>query len=121
VLRDPRQKRFFKAKDMSDLFQLGDQYAHAPETAQIFAGINSEIPLIEAGHATHLTTPSLQPPPEDADTDALLDGGANGGGVHPPEEGGFVYIHFHNSSSLCSLESLVRLDLRRNTKDPTIA
>lgn len=61
VLRDPRQKRFFKAKDMSDLFQLGDQYAQAPETAQIFAGINSEIPLIEEGRATALTTPSLQP------------------------------------------------------------
>ena len=60
VLSDPRQKRFFKAKDMSDLFQLGDQYAQAPETAQIFAGINSEIPLIEAGQATRLTTPSIQ-------------------------------------------------------------
>ena len=62
VLRDPRQKRFFKAKDMSDLFQLGSQYAQAPETAQIFAGINSEIPLIEAGQATALTTPTLGPP-----------------------------------------------------------
>ena len=30
VLRDPRQKRFFKAKDISDLFQLGDEYAAAP-------------------------------------------------------------------------------------------
>ena len=64
VLRDPRQKRFFKAKDMSDLFQLGSQYAQAPETAQIFAGINSEIPLIEAGQATALTTPTLGPPAE---------------------------------------------------------
>lgn len=61
VLRDPRQKRFFKAKDMSDLFQLGNQYAQTPETAQIFAGINSEIPLIEAGQNTSLTTPSLSP------------------------------------------------------------
>ena len=62
VLRDPRQKRFFKAKDMSDLFQLGDQYAQAPETAQIFAGVNSEIPLLEAGEASTLTTPTMQPP-----------------------------------------------------------
>lgn len=59
MLRDPRQKRFFKAKDMSDLFQLGDQYAQAPETAQIFAGLNTEIPLLEEGKATGLTTPSL--------------------------------------------------------------
>ena len=66
MLRDPRQKRFFKAKDMSDLFQLGDQYAQAPETAQIFAGVNSEIPLIEAGEASTLTTPTLPPPTDQA-------------------------------------------------------
>lgn len=66
VLRDPRQKRFFKAKDMSDLFQLGDQYAQAPETAQIFAGVNSEIPLIEAGEASTLTTPTLPLPTDQA-------------------------------------------------------
>lgn len=83
MLRDPRQKRFFKAKDMSDLFQLGDQCAHAPETAQIFAGINSEIPLIEAGQATHLTTPSLLPLAEDADA---LPGGT-AGAANAPEEG----------------------------------
>ena len=84
VLSDPRQKRFFKAKDMSDLFQLGDQYAQAPETAQIFAGINSEIPLIEAGQATRLTTPSLSPagarPNSDAGPSPEVDGeqGAEG-------------------------------------------
>ena len=49
MLRDPRQKRFFKAKDISDLFQLGDEYAVAPETAAIFAGINTEVPLPPAG------------------------------------------------------------------------
>ena len=27
VLRDPRQRRFFKAKDLTDLFTLGDEYA----------------------------------------------------------------------------------------------
>ena len=26
VLRDPRQKRFFKARDLRDLFTLGDEY-----------------------------------------------------------------------------------------------
>ncbi len=83
MLRDPRQKRFFKAKDMSDLFQLGDQYAQAPETAQIFAGINSEIPLIEAGQATNLTTPSMQPPPEETEGEATT-APAEGGGFFPP-------------------------------------
>lgn len=29
VLRDPRQRRFFKAKDLTDLFTLGDEYAGA--------------------------------------------------------------------------------------------
>ena len=27
VLRDPRQRRFFKARDLTDLFTLGDEYA----------------------------------------------------------------------------------------------
>ncbi len=30
VLRDPRQRRFFKAKDLTDLFTLGDEYAGGP-------------------------------------------------------------------------------------------
>ena len=41
VLRDPRQRRFFKAKDMADLFTLGDEYMD--ETADIFAGIDTSI------------------------------------------------------------------------------
>ena len=45
VLSDPRQKRFFKSKDMRDLFTLGDQYMDAPETAAIFAGLDSEVAL----------------------------------------------------------------------------
>ena len=43
VLQDPRQKRFFKARDMSDLFTLGSEYAGATETATIFAGLNGEV------------------------------------------------------------------------------
>ena len=27
MLRDPRQRRFFKARDLTDLFTLGDEYA----------------------------------------------------------------------------------------------
>lgn len=49
VLRDPRQKRFFKAKDMADLFTLGDDdgYSNGNETADIFASIDTQI---EAAH-----------------------------------------------------------------------
>jgi len=45
VLRDPRQKRFFKAKDMADLFTLGDDdgYSNGNETADIFASIDTQI------------------------------------------------------------------------------
>ncbi len=43
MLQDPRQKRFFKAKDMSDLFVLGSEYATATETADIFAGLDGSV------------------------------------------------------------------------------
>jgi len=43
VLQDPRQKRFFKAKDMSDLFTLGSEYASTTETSTIFAGLNGDV------------------------------------------------------------------------------
>ena len=43
MLSDPRQKRFFKSKDMRDLFTLGDEYADASESATIFAGLDSHI------------------------------------------------------------------------------
>lgn len=47
VLRDPKQKRFFKSKDIHDLFTLGDQYAGASETAHIFSSLHGglEVPL----------------------------------------------------------------------------
>ena len=60
VLSDPRQKRFFKSKDMRDLFTLGDEYANATETSAIFASVNGEVtatlaaeqaPLPELNHA----------------------------------------------------------------------
>ncbi|EIE27594.1 hypothetical protein COCSUDRAFT_34894 [Coccomyxa subellipsoidea C-169] len=47
VLQDPKQKRFFKSKDIHDLFTLGDQYAGASETAHIFSSLHGglEVPL----------------------------------------------------------------------------
>ena len=56
VLSDPRQKRFFKSKDMRDLFTLGDQYVDAPETAAIFAGLDSEVALDPAQLAAPAAT-----------------------------------------------------------------
>ena len=43
VLQDPRQRRFFKAKDMSDLFTLGSEYAATTETSAIFAGAGNAL------------------------------------------------------------------------------
>ncbi|KAL4452053.1 hypothetical protein ABPG75_007715 [Micractinium tetrahymenae] len=43
VLRDPRQRRFFKAKDLTDLFTLGDEYADGTETASLFASLGTEV------------------------------------------------------------------------------
>eukprot|EP00741_Cyanophora_paradoxa_P022391 tig00021463_g21617.t1 len=36
VLKDPRQRRFFKAKDLRDLFTLGDEYQQGTETGDLF-------------------------------------------------------------------------------------
>lgn len=38
VLTDPRQRRFFKPKDMRDLFTLGDDEEEGTETGDIFSG-----------------------------------------------------------------------------------
>ena len=47
VLKDPRQKRFFKAKDLSDLFTLGDEYAEGTETAAIFSSLGPAAAMTE--------------------------------------------------------------------------
>jgi DNA excision repair protein ERCC-6 len=40
VLKDPRQRRFFKQNDLNDLFQLGEEYSEkskiGTETGEIF-------------------------------------------------------------------------------------
>ena len=48
VLKDPRQKRFFKAKDLSDLFTLGDEYAEGTETAAIFSSLGPTAAMNDA-------------------------------------------------------------------------
>eukprot|EP00026_Physarum_polycephalum_P000777 Phypoly_transcript_00778.p1 GENE.Phypoly_transcript_00778~~Phypoly_transcript_00778.p1 ORF type:complete len:1043 (+),score=239.81 Phypoly_transcript_00778:241-3129(+) len=42
ILKDPRQKRFFKSKNLHDLFTLGD-YHKRSETSDIFAGLNPDV------------------------------------------------------------------------------
>jgi hypothetical protein len=42
VLRDPRQRRFFKSNDLLELFTLSES-EKTTETAAIFAGTGSEV------------------------------------------------------------------------------
>ena len=46
MLKDPKQRRFFKSNDLYDLFQLNDDVAGArTETSDIFAGTGSEVKI----------------------------------------------------------------------------
>lgn len=67
VLRDPRQKRFFKAKDLSDLFTLGDEYAEGTETAAIFSSLGTEIHGINSA-----ADDETEPPSEEQATEQRL-------------------------------------------------
>eukprot|EP00177_Eucheuma_denticulatum_P007149 GFKZ01012998.1.p1 GENE.GFKZ01012998.1~~GFKZ01012998.1.p1 ORF type:complete len:1086 (+),score=175.22 GFKZ01012998.1:92-3349(+) len=42
VLNDPRQRRFFKQKDIKDLFTLGGEDEHGTETGDIFSGTSAK-------------------------------------------------------------------------------
>lgn len=42
VLSDPRQRRFFKRKDMKDLFTLADEKEAGTETGDLFAGTGAD-------------------------------------------------------------------------------
>ena len=85
VLSDPRQKRFFKSKDMRDLFTLGDQYQDAPETAAIFAGLDLEVALDPA----QLARPSSADPTAAAVNGVVQDGaGAEQNGAGSASDAG---------------------------------
>jgi DNA excision repair protein ERCC-6 len=72
VLRDPRQRRFFKARDLADLFTLADDDGGGgTETAEIFAGLGAD---------------GAPPPEEDGGGDGDSGGDGEGGGA----EGGAV-------------------------------
>jgi DNA excision repair protein ERCC-6 len=48
ILRDPRQRRFFRAKDISDLFTFTEDAGN--ETADIFAEVDGEIQAADLGN-----------------------------------------------------------------------
>ncbi len=80
VLKDPRQKRFFKAKDLSDLFTLGDEYAEGTETAAIFSSLGPEAAMNDVGDlqdkldgATCVSDEGALGAPGDAPSDAGTD------------------------------------------------
>ena len=46
VLKDPKQRRFFKSNDLYELFTLGaDDVSMGTETSAIFAGTGSDVKL----------------------------------------------------------------------------
>ena len=82
VLRDPRQRRFFKARDLSDLFTLGDEYAEGTETAEIFAALDTEIRAEDLA-----ATPAGVGEPQGGGEGGAANITAGTAGAIPPEEG----------------------------------
>eukprot|EP00698_Gefionella_okellyi_P000668 TRINITY_DN10594_c0_g1_i1.p1 TRINITY_DN10594_c0_g1~~TRINITY_DN10594_c0_g1_i1.p1 ORF type:complete len:1009 (-),score=253.52 TRINITY_DN10594_c0_g1_i1:149-2809(-) len=67
ILKDPRQKRFFKARDLADLFTFNDRY-ETTETGDLFSHAQTLAEdLVAAPH-------SLLPPPAATDTAGPADG-----------------------------------------------
>ncbi|XP_071797517.1 DNA excision repair protein ERCC-6-like isoform X2 [Asterias amurensis] len=51
VLKDPRQRRFFKSNDLFELFTLtSDSNKHGTETSAIFAGVGSDVKVPTTAH-----------------------------------------------------------------------
>ncbi len=56
ILRDPQQRRFFKARDMRDLFTLQeDVHASKTETSTLFAEVGGDVPLRKDGGSVQTT------------------------------------------------------------------
>ena len=65
VLRDPKQKRFFKSRDIHDLFTLGDQYAAGgSETAAIFSSLHGGLEVPLDPDALAVPAEDAAPPPD---------------------------------------------------------
>ena len=43
ILKDPKQRRFFKTNDLHELFSLADRNSEGTETGALFAGETTEI------------------------------------------------------------------------------
>ena len=57
VLKDPKQRRFFKSNDLFELFTLGDDNTkNGTETSAIFAGTNSDVKLRRRPHTRGTAT-----------------------------------------------------------------
>ncbi|OIV90527.1 hypothetical protein TanjilG_32404 [Lupinus angustifolius] len=75
ILKNPQQKRFFKARDMKDLFVLNlDGEAGSTETSNIFSQISEEVNIVstnEDNHEKHIDSRTSESGYEDvADNDS---------------------------------------------------
>lgn len=121
VLRDPRQRRLFKAKDMADLFTLGPQYDDgAPtETEQLFAehavGVSVPIPE-ESGPSEEEEGPAMQGPTHDAKLlqDLFSENGVAGAVDHNAVEGaGAAAVAVDREAARVAAEAARRLRASR--------
>lgn len=58
VLKDPRQRRFFKSNDLYELFTYQEVGSQGTETSAIFAGTGSEVKVKKKHHQHHSDRPS---------------------------------------------------------------
>ncbi|PVD37640.1 hypothetical protein C0Q70_00237 [Pomacea canaliculata] len=62
VLKDPKQRRFFKSNDIYELFTLGEKDEHRTETSAIFAGTGSDVKMPRRLAVPPIPTPKLLKP-----------------------------------------------------------
>lgn len=63
MLKDPKQRRFFKSNDLFELFTLGDDNPRAgTETSAIFAGTNSDVKLSHRRHTRDSAAATVKKP-----------------------------------------------------------
>jgi DNA excision repair protein ERCC-6 len=87
ILRDPKQRRFFKARELADLFTLDEGAAAgdggAGQTAELFAAVDGEIDAAEAAARGEAAPEGLQTlrAEQAEEAEAAAGGGANGSGA----------------------------------------
>ena len=121
VLRDPRQRRLFRAKDMADLFTLGPQYDDgAPtETEQLFAqhAVGVSVPVADDAADDEEEGPALQGPTHDAKLlqDLFSENGVAGAVDHNvvEEAGGAAGVVVDREAARVAAEAARRLRASR--------